>query len=111
MSTTDMTATPVRLSGEIKRQARIAAEHNLKDPTSAIYRSRSAHRLANGDYVFCSEQNARNGFGGFTGFKPVFVRFALGARQPIRKFETREFLAQNACDALQQGRSIPIRNT
>ncbi len=110
-STTDMTAKPVRLSGEIERQAKLAAEYNLKDPSSAMYRMASTYRLENGDYVFCTEQNARNGFGGFTGFKHVFVRFALGANQPTRKVEVRELLAQNACDALRRGRSIPIRNT
>ena len=95
-----MSAKPVRLAGEIERQAKLAAEHSLKDPESAIYRGASAFRLQNGDYVFCAEQNAKNGFGGFVGFGHVFVRFALGAEQPNGKLERRGFLAQSACEAL-----------
>lgn len=109
-NTTEMTAKPVRLEGSIERQAKQAAEFNLKDPSSALYRGVAAFRLQNGDYVFCGEQNAKNSFGGLVGFKPFFVRFALGESRPIRKVEERGFFAQEACKALGQGRAIPIRN-
>ena len=109
-NTSPMTARPVSLAGEVVRQAKEAASYNLKDPSSARNRGVSAFRLQNGDFVFCGEQNARNGFGGLVGFKPFFVRFALGSTGPTRKVETRGFFAQDACNALRQGQPIPIRN-
>ncbi len=109
-NTTEMTAQPVPLTGAVERQAKQAAAYNLKDPTSAIYRGVAAFKLQNGDYVFCGEQNTRNSFGGLVGFKPFFVRFALGASTPDRKVELRGFFAQDACNALRQGLAIPIRN-
>ena len=109
-NTTEMKAQPVPLTGAVERQGKQAAAYNLKDPSSAIYRGVAAFKLQNGDYVFCGEQNAKNGFGGLVGFKPFFVRFALGASAPDQKVELRGFFAQDACNALRQGRAIPIRN-
>lgn len=40
----------------------------LREPNSAEYRNVRAHRL-NDTFLFCGEVNARNGFGGYTGFQ------------------------------------------
>lgn len=48
---------------------------NLKDPDSADFRSEFVSKLSNGALVLCGEVNAKNSFGGFTGFK----RFIAGA--------------------------------
>jgi len=53
-------------------------EESLRDPGSAKYQDVSAHRVASGGFVFCGRVNAKNGFGGYTGFErfiasPVIV--------------------------------------
>ena len=48
---------------------------SLKDPDSADFRSEFASKLSNGALVLCGEVNAKNAFGGYTGFK----RFIAGA--------------------------------
>ena len=53
-------------------------EESLRDPGSAKYEDVAAHRVSSGGYVFCGKINAKNGFGGYTGFErfiasPVIV--------------------------------------
>lgn len=44
-------------------------EKRLKDPESAQFRNERVSR-SSGNPVVCGEVNAKNGFGGFTGFEP-----------------------------------------
>lgn len=44
--------------------AKAFVEYGLKDPTSVIYRNLAAYS----DGVICGEYNAKNGYGGYTGF-------------------------------------------
>ena len=46
----------------------------LKDPESAQYRNMRAFNLSNGDRAICGEFNARNSFGGYTGYSPFWIR-------------------------------------
>ena len=53
-------------------------EESLRDPGSAKYQDVAAHRVSSGGFVFCGMINAKNGFGGYTGFErfiasPVIV--------------------------------------
>lgn len=48
-------------------------KNKLKDPVSAEFRNSTVSRV-NGNPVVCGEVNAKNGFGGYTGFQ----RFVSG---------------------------------
>lgn len=53
-------------------------KESLRDPGSAKFEGVGAHRVASGGFVFCGRMNAKNGFGGYTGFErfvasPVIV--------------------------------------
>lgn len=51
----------------------------LKDPDSAVFGKASAGVNAAGKVLVCGLVNARNGFGGFTGFKPFSGAFENGS--------------------------------
>lgn len=56
-------------------RAREAVRLRLRDPASAVFKDEKIRTIwsANGDRLklYCAEVNARNGFGGLVGFKPV----------------------------------------
>lgn len=56
--------------------AKEAMKASLKDPASAKYQNVFAHPVTKnpGAFAFCGEVNAKNGFGGYTGFE----RFIAG---------------------------------
>lgn len=102
-----LSANRIPLSPDLERQARAIASSDLVDPGSAQYRGLRAFQLSNGDIAVCGEQNGRNRFGGFVGFKPLYVRFTPGASPTPRSIK-REFLAQTACGGLDGGRGVPV---
>lgn len=107
--TTEITSSPIALSGDLDRQARQVAEYNLINPGSVTYRNTRAYRLANGDIAYCGEQNARNRMGGFVGYTAFYVRFTPSVSGPIRQSEQREFLANVACGKMARGETLPVR--
>ena len=105
--TTQLSVNRITLSPDIDRQARAFASLDLIDPDSTRLRSMRAWQLSNGDIAVCGEQNARNRFGGYVGFQPLYLRYSPGS-SPVLKSLKREFLAQTACGALDGGRGIPV---
>lgn len=69
-------ATPTGVSAPVLAQAKAAIVDALRDPDSAQFRDATAYSLANGETAICIMLNARNGFGGMTGFKPALVNIA-----------------------------------
>ena len=70
-------------SGGLEKQARAALSSKLNDPRSAEFENlRKSKTDANGNYLICGEVNAKNQFGGYTGFKP-FVASSDGKGSPI----------------------------
>ncbi len=71
------------------------AEHALKaqlrDGESAQFRNEKAYRQPNGSFIVCGEVNAKNGFGGYSGFETfVAAGAAIVTRQgwtSNRKFQ------------------------
>lgn len=53
---------------DYRNAARQAVVDLLRDPSSATFRNVHWSRTSNGSGHFCGEVNARNGFGGMTGF-------------------------------------------
>ncbi len=54
-----------------------AVKGKLCDPNSAEFRKLNAYEPSEGVLVVCGEVNAKNGFGGYSGFEP-FVWVPLG---------------------------------
>jgi hypothetical protein len=59
--------TVLHTAADFRREARRALIDTLRDPASARFRDVRRYPAPNG-YTFCGEVNARNGFGGMTGF-------------------------------------------
>ena len=81
---------------EPEAKARTFIESKLRDPESARYRfgtltkAYGAYGVWNNTlpwagYLIPVDVNAKNGFGGYTGFKPYVVYFQMG--EPIRAIE------------------------
>lgn len=66
---------------------------DLRDPESAQYRKENAARMPRG-FLVCGEINSKNGFGGYTGFKPFL--FYTGKLIVIDE----ESLSKNELDAI-----------
>ena len=104
---TQLSANRINLSPDLDRQSRVLASGDLIDPESTRFRGLRAWRLSNGDIAICAEQNARNRFGGYVGFQALYLRFTPGTT-PVLNSLKREFLAQTACGALDNGRGLPV---
>ncbi|GIT95582.1 hypothetical protein JANAI62_22050 [Jannaschia pagri] len=49
-------------------------EASLRDPESLRFRHAEGFRTVTGDRIVCGEYNAKNGFGGYVGYQPYYVR-------------------------------------
>lgn len=77
---------------EMLARYQVAAKEKLKDslrdPDSAKYEGVKAHRVAAGGFVFCGRINAKNGFGGFTGFERFVASPAIaGTERSVDGFD------------------------
>ncbi|NCO87894.1 MAG: hypothetical protein GW886_14815 [Rhodobacterales bacterium] len=72
----DTAATPAPISAQDMAFVEAAVTDTMRDPASAQFRRWAGYALANGDSVACGEVNGRNGFGGYVGFAPFYVRYA-----------------------------------
>ena len=66
--------TPVALTDQETALAQAAVANRLRDPMSAQFREIAGYALPDGGRIVCGELNARNGFGGYNGFAPFYVR-------------------------------------
>jgi len=83
-------------------KAKVVIVANLRDPNSATFRGGfRAYCLANGETAYCTEVNARNGFGGMTGFQPALVNMGKG-RSPLVWLDD---VAAHECGNLARGMS------
>lgn len=46
----------------------------LRDPDGARFRRAEGFRTVQGDRIICGEYNATNGFGGYVGYSPYYIR-------------------------------------
>lgn len=105
--TTQVSATRITLTPQLQQKTQALATQDLIDPGSAQYRGLRAWRLSNGDIAVCGEQNGRNRFGGYAGFRALYLRFTDSTTPSLSSLK-REFVAQTACDALDRGQGLPI---
>jgi hypothetical protein len=66
-------------------KAKEAMTDALRDPGSAQYKDVTAHVFPEDHkiYVFCGYVNSKNGFGGYTGFKPFVAGAGIAATSEI----------------------------
>lgn len=75
---------PVDLSPAEQSAAQSALARSLRDPASAQFRDVVGYALPDGGRIVCGELNARNGFGGYGGFAPFYVR--MRGTEVIRQY-------------------------
>lgn len=51
----------------------------MKDPESAKFRETATYRTKLGDQIVCGEYDAKNSFGGYTGYDQYYFRLRNGA--------------------------------
>ena len=73
-----MISAPITLSASETGMAEQAIAGRLRDPGSAQFREITGYALEDGSRIICGEVNARNGFGGYAGFSPFYVRIRNG---------------------------------
>lgn len=49
--------------------AKKAVQRLLRDPDSAEFKDVVGHEVASGQFIFCGAVNAKNGFGGYQGYR------------------------------------------
>lgn len=75
---TASTAMARPLTASERRALPAALAEGMRDPSSAQFRFTQVARTSVGGQVVCGVVNARNGFGGMTGFQP-FIAIISGA--------------------------------
>lgn len=79
-----MVATPTTLTQAEQATAQSAVAARLRDPMSAQFQDVVGYALPDGGRIVCGQLNARNGFGGYNGFAPFYVR--LRGAEVVRLF-------------------------
>ena len=65
---------PRAVSAADQANASALLARELRDPASAQFRDWQGYALSNGDRVVCVQINGTNGYGGYAGFEPRYVR-------------------------------------
>lgn len=68
----------------------------LKDPDSLKLRNVRAYTVSTGDRIICGEYNARNSFGGYTGYSPFYMRTRNGVVLKSRAYDPSDDLLNDA---------------
>ncbi len=66
---------PYRLSASDINIAKSAVAEESTDPEAARFRNFSGYKTSAGDTIVCAEVNAKNAYGGYVGYRPMWVRF------------------------------------
>ncbi|PWJ18103.1 hypothetical protein [Jannaschia seohaensis] len=73
-----VSVSPVALRAEDAQIAQTHIREALRDPEGARFRNARQFATAGGDQIICGEYNATNGFGGYVGYTPYYVRLREG---------------------------------
>lgn len=76
MATTQLATMSRPLTDQEMAFAKSAVSRTMRDPASVQFRDLNTYVLSvTGDRILCGELNARNGFGGYSGYAPFYIRF------------------------------------
>lgn len=111
METEQVAVTRAAVAPGLVTQSQAILRELLKDPESAKFRRTVTYRSVRGDQIVCGEYDARNSFGGYTGYDQYYFRFRDGAltRHLIDTSQNSYFKpAAQACAAAASGQ-MPLR--
>lgn len=84
---------PVSLSAGQIAQVKAAVERDMRDPSSAQYQNIQARRVAHQNgaerLVVCGAVNAKNGYGGYTGFMAFGGEFEANGQFTLHDVDVR----------------------
>lgn len=102
---TEVQVRPVAPSGAMIAKLKSTMDSGLRDPSSAQYRGFVAYAIGEGDTLLCGELNAKNGFGGYGGFKAISGVFDSSGSIETYHFDDagRWPVAATDCDAAARG--------
>ena len=73
-NTIEVTTTPKKLSkAELTLVKTLVAEQS-REPEAVRFRSLTGYQASNGHTIICGEWNAKNAYGGYVGYTPLWVR-------------------------------------
>ncbi|WP_371154164.1 hypothetical protein [Jannaschia sp. 2305UL9-9] len=74
VATEPVSVSPAPLSPSDLALAEGYIRETLRDPDGARFRRPEGFRTGQGDRIVCGEYNATNGFGGYVGYTPYYIR-------------------------------------
>jgi hypothetical protein len=73
-NTMEITTSPLKLSKSETALVKTLVSETTRDPESVRFRFLTGYRASNGDTIICGEANAKNAYGGYVGYTPLWVR-------------------------------------
>jgi hypothetical protein len=109
MGTTDVSVAKSPPASNTIELAKAAISRPLKDPESLKIRNIAGYRTQLGDQIICGEYDAKNSFGGYTGYSTFYVRLRDRVVKSVHQDGDMQyiFLAAQACSKAAAG-SIPL---
>lgn len=73
-NTMAVTTAPVSLSASQENMVKTAISELTREPEATRFRNIRGFRSSGGDLIVCGEANAKNAFGGYVGYTPMWIR-------------------------------------
>jgi hypothetical protein len=73
-NTMEVTTSPAKLSKSEIALVKTLVSETTRDPEAVKFRFLTGYRASNGDMIICGEANAKNAYGGYVGYTPLWVR-------------------------------------
>ena len=74
-NTVEITTNDIRLSSKQVATAKSAIAEQSREPEAVRFRNLVGFKSSAGDIIVCGEVNAKNAYGGYVGYRPMWVRF------------------------------------
>lgn len=113
VETTEVSVAPGGVSQNTVASVQSTVREMMKDPESAKFRRTETYRTRFGDQIVCGEYDARNSFGGYTGYDMYYFRLRNGqvmVKHVDTSASTYSKPAAQACGWAAKGQ-IPIPTT
>lgn len=106
VETREIEVSRANISQSLINKTHATIREMMKDPESTKFRRTVTYRSVEGDHIICGEHDAKNGFGGYTGYEKYYFRYRNGLNV-IKHVDSssRDYqqLAETACSQAAQG--------
>lgn len=102
--TIEVTTEPYRLSTSDINFAKYVVAEESRDPEAVRFRNFSGYKTSAGDTIVCAEVNAKNAYGGYAGYRPMWVRFN-GKKVKAILWATNDVSVTEGCAEARAGRT------